>query len=104
MKKVMVRIKPKDSFTLVVSDNSGNIQTTFNPPLYLQANRNYELVNLETYYSFANIREVNNSLKWSVDDGKTWTIPTVPTGYYELKAINVVTLQLFQMSTRCSEY
>ena len=48
MKEVLVRTKPKDSFTLVVSDNSANIQTTFNPPL--QANRNNELamVNLET--------------------------------------------------------
>ena len=61
----LVRTKPKDSFTLVVSDNSANIQTTFNPPLYLQANHSYELamVNLEAYYSFANIRKVNNSFK-----------------------------------------
>ena len=74
MKEVPVRTKPKDSFTLVVTDSSANIQTTFNPPLYLQANRNYELtmVNLETYYSFANIRGDNNSFKWSVDNGKTW--------------------------------
>ena len=43
MKEVLVRTKPKDSFTLVVSDNSANIQTTFNPPLYLQANHSYEL-------------------------------------------------------------
>ena len=34
MKEVLVRTKPKDSFTLVVSDNSANIQTTFTPPLY----------------------------------------------------------------------
>ena len=27
MKEVLVRTKPKDSFTLVVSDNSANIQT-----------------------------------------------------------------------------
>ena len=69
MKEVLVRAKPKDSFTLVVSDNSANIQTTLNPPLYLQANRDYELVlvNLKTYYSFANIRKDNNSFKWSVD-------------------------------------
>ena len=40
MKEVLVRTKPKDSFTLVVSDNSANIQTTFSPPLNLQANRN----------------------------------------------------------------
>ena len=51
MKEVLVRTKPKDSFTLVVSDNSANIQTTFNPPLYLHANHSYELAmaNLETY-------------------------------------------------------
>ena len=50
MKEVLVRAKPRDSFMLVVSDNSANIQTTFSPSLYLQAN-------LETYYSFANIRK-----------------------------------------------
>ena len=73
-KEVLVRTKPKDSFTLVASDSSASIQTTFNPPLYLQVNRNYELamVNLEMYYSFANIREGDyNSFKWSVDNSKT---------------------------------
>ena len=57
MKEVLMRTKPKDSFTLVVSDISANIQTTFSPPLNLQANRDYELamVILEIYYSFANI-------------------------------------------------
>ena len=53
MKEVLVRTKPKDSFILV-SGSSANILTTFNSPLYLQANRNHELamVNLEMYYSF----------------------------------------------------
>ena len=62
MKEVLLRKKTKKSFTLVVSDS---IQTTFNPPLHLEANRNYELamVNLETYYSFANFRGDNNSFK-----------------------------------------
>ena len=78
-----MRTKAKDSFTLVVSDSSANIQTTFSLPLYVQANRNYEMamVNLETYYSFANIREGdNNSFKLSVDGVKTWTILHVPIG------------------------
>ena len=90
MKEVLVRTKPKDSFTLVVSDNSANVQTTFSRPLNLQATRDYELamVNLETYYSFANFREGNNSFKWSIDEGKTWTLLHIPTGCYELKAIN----------------
>ena len=39
MKEVLVRTKPKDSFMLVVSDDCANIQTTFSPPLHLQANR-----------------------------------------------------------------
>ena len=85
-----MKTKTKVSITLVVSDSSANIQTTFDPPLYLQANRNYEfaMVNLETYYSFANILEGDhNSFKWSVDGGKTWTILHVPTECYELKAI-----------------
>ena len=74
MNEVLVRTKPKDSFTLVVSDSSADIQTTFNHPLYLQGNRYYELamVNLEKYYSFANIRGGdNNSFKCSGDGGKT---------------------------------
>ena len=53
------------------------------------------MVNLETYYSFANIREGdNNSFKWSADGGKTWTILHVPTGCYELKAINVEIIRI----------
>ena len=97
MKEVLVGTKPNDSFTLVVSDSSANIQTTSNHPLYLQPNRNYELamVNLGTYYSFANIREgENNSFKWSVDDGKASTILHVPTGCYELKDINAEMIRI----------
>ena len=53
------------------------------------------MVNLETYYSFANIREGdNNSFKWSVDGGKTWTILQVPTGCYELKAIKAEIIRI----------
>ena len=42
----------------------------------------------ETYYTFANIRVDNNSLKWSGDGGMTRTVLHIPTGCYELKAIN----------------
>ena len=85
MKEVLVRTKTKDLFTPIVLDSSANIQTTFNSPLNLQANSNYELamVNLETYYSFATIQGDNNSHKWSVGGGKTWIILHVPTGCYE---------------------
>ena len=46
------------------------------------------MVNLEMYYSFTNIRANNSSLKWSGDGGTTWTVLHIPTGCYELKAIN----------------
>ena len=67
-----------------------NCNIVFTPPLYLNNGRDYELamVNLEAYYSFANIRADNNSLKWSGDGGKTWTALHIPTCCYELKAVN----------------
>ena len=53
------------------------------------------MVNLETYYSFTNIRiDGNNSFKWNVDGGKNCTILHVPTGCYELKAINVEIIRI----------
>ena len=52
------------------------------------------MVNLETCYSFANIRKVNNSFKCSVDDGKAWTVLHLPTGCYELKAINAEIIRI----------
>ena len=42
----------------------------------------------------ANIGEDNNSFKWSVDDGRPWTILHIPTGCYELKAINVEIIRI----------
>ena len=112
---VVVRTMAKDSSTIVVSGGSASVQTFFTPPLYLKNGRDYELamVNLETYYSFANIRTDNNSPKWSGDGGTTWTLLHIPTGCCELKAINAeiirmrggtVTLQSSQMSTGYNVY
>ena len=87
---MVVRTLAKDSSTVVVSGGRANVQTFFTPPIYLKSGRDYELamVNLETYYSFANIRADNNSLKWSGDGCRTWTVLHIPTGCYELKAKN----------------
>ena len=53
------------------------------------------MLNLETYCSFANIREGdNNPFKWSADDGETWTIFHEPAGCYELKAINAEIIRI----------
>ena len=69
---MVVRTMAKDSSTIVVSGGSASVQTVFTPPLYLKNGRAYVLAmaNLETYYSFANIRADNNSLNWSGDGGK----------------------------------
>ena len=54
------------------------------------------MVNLETYYSFANIREgANNSFQWNVDDGTTSAALHIPTGCYELKATNAEIIRIF---------
>ena len=52
------------------------------------------MVNLETYYSFANIRKGNNSFKWSIDEGTTWTLLHIPSGCYELKAISAEIIRI----------
>ena len=52
------------------------------------------MVNLETYYSFANIRADNNSLKWSGDGGTTCTLLHIPTDCYEPKAINAEIIRM----------
>lgn len=46
------------------------------------------LVNLETWYSFANVSSSNNQFRYSVDDGNTWKLITIETGSYELESIN----------------
>ena len=43
---------------------------------------------LETYYSFPNIDESNNMLKVSLDKGVKWNVIKIPTGCYEIRAIN----------------
>ena len=87
---VLVRTKAKVSSTIAVSGGSVSVQTITTSPFYLKNGRDYELamVNLEMYYSFTNIRADNNSLKLSGNSGKTWTALHIPTGCYELKAIN----------------
>ena len=54
----------KDSFQIIVSDDSTRFKKKFNPPIQLKKNRPYEiaLVNLETYYSIPNIIPISNTL------------------------------------------
>ena len=93
---VVVRTMAKYSSTIVVSGGSASVQTVFTPPPYLKNGRVYELamVNLETYYSFANIQADNSSVKWSGDDGTMWTLLHIHTSCYELKAINAEIIRM----------
>ena len=93
---VVVRAMAQDLSTIVVSGDSASVQTVFTPPLYSKNGRYYELamVNLETYYSFANIPADNNSLEWSGDGDKTWTTLYIPTGCYEVKAKNAEIMRI----------
>jgi hypothetical protein len=82
--------KPISKSILVSYNNSPEICTTrFPNPITLS---DYDLeiafVNLETWYSFANVTEKNNKSKYSVDGGNTWKLIIIEIGAYQIEAIN----------------
>ena len=89
LNQIVENTKSRASSILVVSGKSCTVETTYNPPIPLNPNRQYEmaLVNLETYYSFPNVDNTNNKFKYS-NDGKTWKTVEIPVGCYEIYAIN----------------
>ena len=58
--------RPKQSFNLVVSNNTNPVITTFTSPLMLNPKYNYEiaLLSLDTYYTFPDIIEDNNAFRY----------------------------------------
>lgn len=90
------RAEPKASFNIVVTGKSSTIENTFNPPLYFDKERSYEvaLLNLETYYAMPNIDKTNNHFKYSKDNGSRWTSVFIPEGCYEIGAINSSIIQI----------
>ena len=82
----------KDSFQVIVSDDTTRFTKKFNPPIQLKKNRPYEiaLVNLETYYSIPNITNKNNSFRYSPSGGADCTLVDIPTGSYDIEDINDV--------------
>ena len=80
----------KTSFQVIVSGNQSSFNTLFNPKIELDRNKVYEiaLVNLETYYSFPNIDDLNNVFVYSHDQGVTWTKIKIPIGSYEIDDLN----------------
>ena len=80
----------KTSFQIILSSDKTNSNTRFNPKLELDEKKKYEiaLVNLETYYSFPNIDETNNTFVYSPDNGNSWEKIKIPEGSYEIDDIN----------------
>ena len=90
LKQIEKNTAHKTSFQIVVSGNKSNFNTLFNPKIELDREKVYEiaLVNLETYYSFPNIDDSNNTFVYSHDQGQTWTKIKIPTGSYEIDDLN----------------
>ena len=80
----------KTSFQIILSSDKTNFNTRFNPKLELDEKKKYEiaLVNLETYYSFPNIDETNNTFVYSPDNANSWEKIKIPEGSYEIDDIN----------------
>ena len=92
LKTIADNTSQKDSFQIIVSGNTTDFNTKFNPPIQLNKNKSYEmaLVNLETYYSIPNITSRNNTFKYSPDGGANWMTVDIPTGSYDIEDINSV--------------
>lgn len=90
LKAIAENYRKPASYNIVISGSNSSIVTTYNPPLDLDRMRQYEiaLISLETYYSFPNIDASNNIVKYSRDNGLTWSTATIPIGCYEITAIN----------------
>jgi hypothetical protein len=88
VKQIAKNTSPKDSKQLTVTDNKSEFTVEYSCPIHLDNDKQYEiaLINLETYYSFPNITEKNNKLKYY--NGGTWKTITIPTGAYEIEAID----------------
>ena len=90
LEKIVKNTDHKTSFQIILSNDKTNFNTRFNPKLELDEEKVYEiaLVNLETYYSFPNIDETNNTFVYSPDNGNSWEKIKIPEGSYEIDDIN----------------
>ena len=56
LEKIAKNTSPKHSKQIIVSAEKTDFETTFNPPIELENEYEIALVNLETYYSFPNVK------------------------------------------------
>ena len=91
LERIAENTRTKTNINLLVSGNTSTINTTYNPPIVLDLKQKYEiaLTSLDTYYSFPNIDNSNDTFKYQKEDGGgDWKSIKIPTGCYEIKAIN----------------
>ena len=96
--KMIKYMEPGQNNLIVSSGQGSRLNTNFNPPLeYASSDVGYEmsLIRLETYFSFPNVDETNNSLRISVNE--KWYDIKIPIGCYDIDSINsVVQRQLME--------
>ena len=97
LQRLVERAEPRSGFPILLTGRQTKISTEFQPTFQFPT-RNYEMAlnRLETYYSFPNIRPENSHFKISIDKGKTWTMMSIPTGCYEITAINITIQRLIE--------
>ena len=99
LRKLVEHAEPKRSFQFILSDYESSISKEMVPTFQFPSSSCYyelALNRLETYYSFPNIQPKNNKFKVSIDKGKTWKMMTIPTGCYEISAINETVQRLIE--------
>ena len=98
LETMVKRTEPKPSWYVTVSGSNADIETNFSPPLTFPNGCNYEIAccSVETFYSFPNIDNENNSVRISIDGGVKWSTIKIPVGCYEIKAINSTVKRLME--------
>ena len=95
----------KTSWYITCSAKDSHIRTIFSPAINVPPGCHYEMAccSVETYYSFPNIDEKNNTVKLSNNNGKTWYLIKLSKGCYEIKAINAELKRLFKEELKGDE-
>jgi hypothetical protein len=80
----------KENYKLKFVFNSTDYTQTFLNPITLSENRNYVfyLKRFSVYNTLFNVNTNNNKFIYSINSGVTWITITVPSGAYEVKALN----------------
>ena len=89
-------------YYVTITGRKSEIITSFSPPLSFPNDRDFEMAccSVETFYSFPNIDKTNNSMRISLDGGKKWLVIEIPTGSYEIRAINSAVKKLIEKAVK----